>query len=36
MAVAFRFIVTGSLFAALGLAAARRGVDTREWTIGIH
>jgi hypothetical protein len=36
MAVVFLFIVIGSLFAALGLAAARWGVDTREWTIGIH
>jgi hypothetical protein len=36
MAVVFLFIVIGSLFAALGLAAARWGVDTREWTIRIH
>jgi hypothetical protein len=36
MAVVFLFIVIGSIFAALGLAAARWGVDTREWTIGIH
>ena len=36
MVVVFLFIVIGSLFAALGLAAARWGLDTLEWTIGIH
>jgi hypothetical protein len=36
MAVVVLFIVIGSIFAAIGLAAGRWGVDTREWTIGIH
>ena len=36
MAVVLLLILVGSILAALGLAAARWGVDTREWTIGIH
>ena len=36
MAVVLLLIVIASVPAALGLAAARWGVDTREWKIGIH
>ncbi len=36
MVVALLIIAVASIFAALGLAAMRWGVDTRDWTVGIH
>ena len=36
MAGMLLFLVIGSIFAALGLAAARWGVDTRDWSFQIR
>lgn len=36
MAGLLLFIVIGSIFAAFGLAAARWGVDTRDWSFQLR
>lgn len=36
MAGLILFIVIGSIFAALGLASARWGVDTRDWSFKLR
>ena len=36
MAMMPLLIAAVSILAALGYAAARWGVDTREWTVGVH
>lgn len=30
------FAVLGAMFAALGFAAMRWGIDTRDWSLSIH